>query len=601
MNEPSFATVQGAWAELLLRTLVLGGVRDFVVSPGSRSTPLVLGLARIVQDKTMQVRVHSVIDERAASFFALGLARASERPPCLICTSGSAPAHYYPAVIEASEARVPLIVLSADRPPELQATRAPQTIDQTRLYGPFTRGFFDLGIATLRHGAFDALVRKVLAAIELAATGPVHLNIPFAKPLEPSLSETLSPLVRPPLERAPRLQSPAPLPLPLGPLVTAYERAQRPLFVFGELTTREARAALRLCRWLTESNDPGPGASIAPRTLEALVWAEAASNLPALADVDLTLRSAPTALDTGPGTPDLVVQWGGSVCSSRYADWLEKTRAEVVIVSSTTDADPNHRANLHLSGSWVHWANDEQILPPLDRRPIETTYLERMINISNRSRSLAARPSIESATGLLSEVETVRTLLRMLPPDATLLVGNSLPLRLVNWLFSNVRADLRCGSVLVQRGTNGIDGWLAFTAGVANIEGPGPVVALLGDVTTAHDLGSLSLLREVQRPTTVVVLDNDGGRIFDLLPLAQRPPENYELWRTRPRLDFVRLAEAFELPTHAPKSQEALAATFTGLWDARETTPGARRPAALVHLHVDPEVTHAFLAGLIES
>ncbi|MEZ4404100.1 MAG: 2-succinyl-5-enolpyruvyl-6-hydroxy-3-cyclohexene-1-carboxylic-acid synthase, partial [Kofleriaceae bacterium] len=178
------AAVQTAWAALVIGTLVDAGVTDLVLSPGSRSTPLALAAAA-----TAGVRLQVVIDERTAGFFALGAARATGRPVALVCTSGSAAGHYLPAVIEAAHAGVPLVILTADRPPELHGAGASQTIDQQRLYGGFVRRFDDLGVADAAPGVLAAARRKLAQAVVAARgphPGPVHVNLPLRKPLEPA-------------------------------------------------------------------------------------------------------------------------------------------------------------------------------------------------------------------------------------------------------------------------------------------------------------------------------------------------------------------------------------------------------------------------------
>ncbi|MEM9493265.1 MAG: 2-succinyl-5-enolpyruvyl-6-hydroxy-3-cyclohexene-1-carboxylic-acid synthase [Myxococcota bacterium] len=182
-SAPSPAAVQTAWARLFMASLRRAGVCDAIISPGSRSTPWVLAAEHA------GLRTHTVIDERSAGFFALGQARMTAVPPLLLCTSGSAGAHYYPAIIEAAQSFVPLLVMTADRPSELHGCAAPQTIDQTRLFGDFVRQFCDLGPAESSAAAMHALARKAVQAVVMAGgprPGPVHINAPARKPLEPA-------------------------------------------------------------------------------------------------------------------------------------------------------------------------------------------------------------------------------------------------------------------------------------------------------------------------------------------------------------------------------------------------------------------------------
>lgn len=568
--------LQGEWARLLVAGLVRLGARDFVVSPGSRSTPLALALLAEQNERGAQVRVHSVIDERAAGFFALGLARSTGVAPVLICTSGTAPAHYYPALIEAYEARLPLLVLSADRPPELQEVGAAQTIRQNELFGQFVAYCTDLGAASARSGSFEALAHKLELAWSTAESSarPVHLNAPFYKPLEPGATtgeqeQALRARVELLLSELPRFHAGE---LRSGKAAELLEGAlaesRRPLFVLGVLGSEERiKVEEVLAR---EASARGLDVE------ELAIWSEVASGSPHRLDLEVALRAGGAHLE-----PDCVFQFGARTCSSRYLEWLARTRPKTVLVQEHEPLDPTRSATLNLS---LPLKSLE--LPRAGARPArDSSFLEATGALSERvrreldERLFGPLPSSPKTRGEpeLEEARAVALIARALP-QSELFVGNSLPLRITSAVLPRARATappLR--RIFVQRGVNGIDGLMAGAAGLASAPGEGPVSLFLGDVSAAHDLGALALLRETARPVWVWIFDNGGGHIFDQLPLGKNPPEGYELWRTPPRLDFAAIAAAYGLLSFAVESEEALKDLLASFFErARERSAVTR-------------------------
>lgn len=565
--------LQAQWARLIVQGLVRLGARDFVVSPGSRSTPLALALLGAEANSGgLDLRIHSIIDERSAGFFALGVARETGIAPVLICTSGTAPAHYYPAVIEAFESRLPLIVLSADRPPELQEVGAAQTIVQTELFGRYVARFSDFGAASARPGSFEALAHKLELAWTTSrnASRPVHLNAPFYKPLEPGGSEGA-------LERSQREQVDqilAGLPrvrqdthrgsMDEGALGAALAESRDPLFILGVLDPEEgARVEELLAR---EARARGCTRA------ELLVFGEAASGSGHALDIEVALRAAGDQL-----TPDSVFQFGSRICSARYFEWLGRRRPKMVVVQGSDAFDPSRSAALNLCGSFREMVVD-QIAGP--RAPLGARVRERNANLLRSiGRILEERlrtpgPKSES----LDEARALSLTLRALPADTDLFVGNSLPLRLANAALPIARQDRRpLGRVFVQRGVNGIDGLIAGAAGLAAIPGSHPVALFLGDVSAAHDLASLALARSTKRPLSIWIFDNGGGRIFDQLPLGRDPPGRFDLWRTPPQIDFAAVATALGLESRVVESEEVLLQLL-------ETLPGKTGTAQVIQV-----------------
>ena len=494
------------WARLLVEGLAAAGVMDVVVCPGSRSTPIVLAA-----DACARVRVHDLIDERSAAFFALGQARVTGRPTAVVYTSGTAGAHAYPAVIEAEHAHLPLLVVTANRPPELWACDAAQTIDQARLFGAHARAFV-LGAPEAHAGALASVGRVAAQAVAAALAptpGPVHLDVPLRKPLEPvpatpagaPLSALVERLVRgPAVEIAPAHL--APDPTALGQLARLLARAERGLLVAGPLPAAEVshRAALL---------------SLA-RAGDLAVCAEAGSQLrfsgapePLRCDAfDALFRSAVLRARL---RPDVILQLGGTPLSTGYEALLaEHPGVPRVVVSPHAFADPYGSPALHVRCAPAAIARALS----LPARP-EGPCARWLAALS--ARVLAAAAGIAEAA--FGEAAVARLALAAAPAGSLFQLGNSLPIRTVEAFGDGASADV---TVLCQRGANGIDGLVSSAAGAA-LAARSPTTLLVGDVTFLHDLGGLLAARAVDLPLVVVVVQNDGGRIFDALPLGRVP------------------------------------------------------------------------------
>ena len=514
--------------------LVRAGVQHACVTPGSRSAPLALALAA---HPALRLWVH--LDERSAAFFALGLAKATRLPVALACTSGTAAANFLPAVVEAFHARVPLVVLTADRPPELQGCGAPQTIDQLRLFGSHVRWFADSGTpeATVEALRFArSLACRAVAAACGSPAGPVHLNLPLREPLAPEITELPEPLVSD-LAAGGRLRRswtlvqtarPALDESALGEVGGALRNARRPLIVCGPL------------------DDPDPTLADAVTSLAhalgAPVLAEPASNLRcrALADVlvdahDAVLR-CPAFRDAH--LPDAVVRLGAPPTSKTLATWLAR-RPEVPQVLVDGDlawADPDAVASAVLRGALARTAS--ALAAALGPAREDARWLGRW-----RRAGATARKALVDALAAEDapfEGHAVAALAAVLPPDTTLYVGNSLAIRDLDWFWPACAPPVR---VLANRGANGIDGFVSSTLGAASGL-PGPTVGLCGDLSFLHDIGGLLAARRHGLRAVLLVLDNDGGGIFEHLPIAAFPERLDELFVTPHGLDLGPLIEA---------------------------------------------------------
>lgn len=569
----SFAALQAAWAQWLIDGLVAVGVRRAVVSPGSRSTPLVLALARAEADGEIEVRV--VVDERAAAFVALGQARATGWPSLLVCTSGTAGAHYLPAFIEASEARIPMLALTADRPPELQDRGASQTTDQSDFYGRHVRCRFDLGVATAEPRAVDGLVRTAQLAVHAARwpdPGPVHLNAPFRKPLEPDGG------THPAVEALSRRVT--------GLLQAGFTAPDIPVATASGATLDAVATRLRAAsRGLIVL---GPSAPHAAPSGEAVAALAAATGFPILAEATSQHRFGDRAHDVAldvseplfgsatfreRGTPEIVLQVGAAPTGRALGTWISTSGVERIVLARHGVPEAfNQAARLvigdlepALRGLADHVRDGG---PP----PVDAKWLEAVGMTAGRARRLAVDAACAGSQG-----EVVRLAVEALPAGGTLMLGNSMPVRDVDLYLP---ASARGIDVLSQRGVAGIDGLIAGAAGAAAASGR-PMLLLLGDVSFQHDVGGLAPAAELETPLAIVTIRNGGGRLFELLPVHELAgvSDMFErFFLTPPTVDAVGAAEAFGVRALRAEGAAALnRALSTAL-----TGPGATVVEAVV-------------------
>ncbi len=558
------------WARLLLGSLRAAGVRDVVLSPGSRSTPFTWAA---LQDAGLRCR--TIIDERSAAFFAVGQARMTGEPALLVCTSGSAAANYFPAVVEAAESATPLLLLTADRPFELQHAAAPQTIDQTRLYGAYARRYFELGMPDA-HPAMLQAVPRIAAQAVLAARspvpGPVHLNARARKPLDPV--DPLDPLdptsadddeagrlrqaVDRLIERGPtRSSAPllAPDPDAVRDLADACRRARRGVIVCGPASPWQAA-------------DPADVTALARVTGFPLV-PEAASQqrfTPALG-TDRVIDAFGTLLESDRfrerHEPDLVIQLGRPPTAAGWdpylRGWPEAARA---VVWPYGWSDPRGSATTLLPAALgptvralVEALNDTDGLPGQRDR-------EEWLAALRLANDVAWTATDAVLADGYTEGAAARAVLEHLPPGGLLALGNSLPIRHADSFF---RAEARDLAVWSQRGVNGIDGLISGAAGAAAASGR-PTTLVVGDVSFLHDIGGLHAARDLPAALTIVVLNNRGGRIFERLPIADTAGPAFDAWLTPPGVDFGAAAAAFGLRFARCPTPESLAAALA---DAR--------------------------------
>jgi 2-succinyl-5-enolpyruvyl-6-hydroxy-3-cyclohexene-1-carboxylate synthase len=501
------------------------GMQHACTSPGSRCTPIVLSLVR-----EPRIRCWSHIDERCAGFFALGAAKSSGRPLAVTCTSGSAAANLAPAVIEAFQARVPMIVLTGDRPAELREVGAGQAIDQIKLYGDAVKWFFEVGVddtSPARLRWIRTLAGRAYWTALEGRPGPVHLNFPLREPLvlsEP-LPEDLSgrPGNRPWIRRERRGPAPAQLPeLPARGLVVAgRDERSRGL---GAAAARFAELA-----GYPLLADPLSGARHGPA---------------AIAHYDLLLRDERF---TAQLHPELVIRVGDLPTSKPLRAWLERLHGVQQLALDPEGAWQDPAAVVSGSDPGDPVAALSADAP---ETPADPDWLAAW-----RSADDAAAQAIIGALGdELSEPLVARALGEWLAPEAILFVASSMPIRDVEEFFG--ARDL-APRVLSNRGANGIDGTVSSAFGAA-AAGDAPVVLLIGDVALAHDIGGLLSARRLGLAVTIVLLNNDGGGIFHFLPVARERDAFEQHVATPHGLEFATAAQLYGLAYEAPVTVDAL-------------------------------------------
>ena len=534
------------WAERFVTALAEAGVREAVVAPGSRSAPLAAALHR------SRIRTHVALDERAGAYFALGMAKASRRPAAVLCTSGTAAANFHPAILEARHARVPLIALTADRPPELRDTGAPQTTDQLKLFGEAVRWFCEVGAPSegpepLRYVA--SLGARAVAAAWGPPAGPVHLNFPFREPLLPRPGAT-PPGRDPPAAADDDEPQPPEGAAPPEPAIRRVARIlatkRRGLIVAGpEDTSADNPGAIRDLARAT-------GYPVLADPLSGLRYgAHDRSHI--LSAYDIFLRSTRFVAESA--APEVFLHFGAPPTSKaldRYAARFPDA-LHVGVDPAGAFRDPGRRMGEVLRGDSAPTAL--ALAAALRGSAASAAGFGGPFALAER----AARGALERAFGsqpdAITEASLFPTLFPALPPGTLLFAGNSMPVRDLDSFAPGTDVPVRA---LANRGLNGIDGVVstAFGAGAAS---GAPLLAVVGDLSFHHDLNGLAALREGVARATIVLVNNDGGGIFSFLPAAEHPDLFERYFGTPHGLDFSAAAALYGVPYSRPASRRELA------------------------------------------
>ncbi len=527
-------------AACAVEQLIHLGIHHFCICPGSRSTPLTLAVARHPKATS-----HIFHDERSAAFCALGFGK-SGTPAVLITTSGTAVANALPAVVEANLANIPLLLMTADRPPELRSTNANQTIDQIKIFSEQVRFFFDIPCESENYPT-NALQNTLCFAVSKtmgAHAGPVHLNWMFREPFDLTVQPTnINSDFSLPIQGILSLTEPQ-----KTHINTLLQQATRGLVVVGELTNPDEIACIRnaLCTL---------GWPIIVDASSGLSLMQLPNKILAFEDV---LRAPPNALD-----PDVIVHFGNGLCTKRYEQWLQRLDCPTLVfnarpILSNPSASPTQRYQVHLQS--LNWLFEQ----------MHSSALIDWVD-SHNAHILDAlqRPHT------WNEVHVLQHSIDFLPPDANVFIGNSMPIRdLNNYVLSNA-----FHSVSSNRGASGIDG-IPSTAMGWMLATKTPTLLVLGDLSLMHDWGVLFTLKNLSTrvPFVILVINNSGGGIFGMLPVSKEQDVFDSHFATVHTHQLAPIAKSMGLSTHAVENLADLDDALQQCW----TQPAVHIIEALV-------------------
>jgi 2-succinyl-5-enolpyruvyl-6-hydroxy-3-cyclohexene-1-carboxylate synthase len=538
MIEPR--NISTLWGIVFARALARLGLTHAVVSPGSRSTPLAHALAC-----EPGIVVTPVLDERSAGFFALGLAKVTRRPTLLVCTSGTAAANYLPAVVEAWHSRVPLLVATADRPPEWRDCGAGQTIRQQGLYGSHVLWEREASLPEAGEGALLAWLGLLAEAWSAAQEGPVHLNVPLSEPLapasfqedcEPALLSRLCELLLSCVRKMPRAD-PLPKIFSTASILDWAGQFERGLIIAGEAQPAShdahAHAVLALAHALAWP--------VLADVLNPVRHRVANSASPVVSFYDSILRDAQAAAAL---RPQAIIQLGQLPTSKVLREWLGAEPLPTLLLSpGGRNLNPLHKLHVTLPYAITDFAHATSTR---SMAGVGTCWQRnwRMAQDGAAARIATAFARQNEVAAPFFEGRAVRLLARHLPSDAVVFFANSMPVRDAEtfWPTQNSRRRIFC-----NRGVNGIDGTLSTAIGVASAAAV-PTVLLTGDLSLIHDSNAFLLAQEFHGSLTIVLINNNGGGIFNHLSVAQHNRHFERFWGMPQAVNISILASAYAIP-----------------------------------------------------
>ncbi|ATC65691.1 2-succinyl-5-enolpyruvyl-6-hydroxy-3-cyclohexene-1-carboxylic-acid synthase [Nibricoccus aquaticus] len=525
MSELDFRNTNSLWCSVLVETLVRCGVRQAVCSPGSRSTALTMALARHAG-----IEAVPVLDERSAAFFALGLAKQTRRAVVLVCTSGTAGANYFPAIIEAKESGVPLIVITADRPPEMRECASGQTIDQQKIFGSFVTWYHELAVPEptvamlryLRQTIAYACVRAMSGGSGLGERGPVHLNAPFRDPLPPIENGTAKGIEG-------QIDEAFFAHLSSEKIAITSSAVQRPMTARG-LIVAGAYAAEHADKYAEKLS--GLARTLGwPVLVDVLSPARhlAMPGVTRVSAYDAILRNEKAAREL---TPRTVLCLGSWPTSKVLRGWLEQTQAETLLVAPTT----NNRDALH--GKTRQLVLPVENLTAVSGGAADASYVQAWMEAETAARGVIDATLEKTAERF--EAKAAWLMARSLPAGTPVFVANSMPVRDLEYVWPVTE---RGTQIYFSRGANGIDGTLSTALGIAH-RNEKPAVLLTGDLALLHDANGFLIKPKLRGSLTIVLINNDGGGIFGHLPVAQFEPPFEGFFATPQQVDFATLCAA---------------------------------------------------------
>jgi 2-succinyl-5-enolpyruvyl-6-hydroxy-3-cyclohexene-1-carboxylate synthase len=521
----NFNNLNQLWSYVLTETLKRLGLSCAVLCPGSRSTPLTVAFSKQAPD----IEAIPILDERSAAFFALGRAKATGKPVVLVCTSGTAGANFYPAVIEAKESRVPLLILTTDRPAELRDCHSGQTIDQVKLYGNYPNWQTELATPVADIGMLRYLRQTVIHAWErcqFPSGGIVHLNIPFRDPLAPISDGTNFTLD---CEEFFAGIVPTQLPITHYQLPKEWQQCQRGIIIAGVAQPKEPEEYCKAIARLSQ-------------TLQWPVLAEGLSPVRNYADLnpylistyDIILRNQKIAQEL---TPEMVIQIGEIPTSKELRNWLINVNPQCWLIdNSAENLDPLHGKTTHLRISVENievgeWGMENEKWG---------FYLQKWCEIEVQIRKTIDE-TFENMEDLI-ESKAAWLISQILPPQTPFFIANSMPVRDVEFFSKPNNLGIKS---YFNRGANGIDGTLSTALGIAHHQQSS--VMLTGDLALLHDTNGFLIKNKFIGHLTIVLINNNGGGIFEMLPIANFDPPFEEFFAAPQDINFAQLCATYNV------------------------------------------------------
>ncbi|MDZ7951760.1 2-succinyl-5-enolpyruvyl-6-hydroxy-3-cyclohexene-1-carboxylic-acid synthase [Nostoc sp. DedQUE09] len=533
----AYRNVNQLWAYILTETLKRLGLTCAIICPGSRSTPLAIAFAQ----QAPEIEAISILDERSAAFFALGQAKTTGHPVVLVCTSGTAGANFYSAVIEASYSRVPLLILTTDRPPELRDCHSGQTVDQLRLYGNYPNWQTELALPCADLGMLAYLRQTVIHSWERAQTptkGPVHLNIPFRDPLAPLPDGNDLSYLRSQLEAEDffaGIANPCPMPTcpersrrdASFPIPKEWKECDRGIIIAGVAQPSQPE---EYCRAIAQLSQTLKWPVLAEGLSPVRNYAELNPYL--IATYDLILRNQQLAKQLA---PEMVIQVGEMPTSKELRTWIAATQPRRWIIDkSDQNLDPLHGRTTHLRISV------EEIKVEEGNLSFSSDYMQEWCNAEAKVRLM-----VDQTMGKIDEIiesKAAWLISQILPPETPLFIANSMPVRDVEYFWKPNNLGVRSH---FNRGANGIDGTLSTALGIAHRQQSS--VMLTGDLALLHDTNGFLIRNKFVGHLTIVLINNNGGGIFEMLPIAKFDPPFEEFFGTPQDIDFSQLCATYNV------------------------------------------------------
>ncbi|MDJ0552949.1 MAG: 2-succinyl-5-enolpyruvyl-6-hydroxy-3-cyclohexene-1-carboxylic-acid synthase [Microcoleaceae cyanobacterium MO_207.B10] len=527
-----FRNINTVWSSILVETLQHLGLTTAIISPGSRSTPLTFAFATHPKIETIPI-----LDERSAAFFALGIARKTHQPVAIVCTSGTAAANFYPAIIEAKESRIPLLVLTADRPPELRNCHAGQTIDQVKLYGNYPNWQTELSLPSLNLKMFSYLRQTVIYGWEkttFAIPGPVHFNIPFRDPLAPLPETEVNTLeskfpqdffagVKPILETGSIAN------YDFIPQLKNQLISQTGIIIAGLAQPKNSQ---QYCQAIAQIS----------QLLKFPVLAEALSPLRnysqlnpyLISSYDLILRNHKLASKL---VPQIVLQIGELPTSKQLRKWLETGNTRRLIIDkSDQNFDSLHGNTTHLRLSVEQLS--QRLISKNFTNEADENYLKLWCNTEAKVREAIDKKM--TTINYIFEPKIPWFISQILPQGTPIFIANSMPVRDVEFFWVPNNSQIQ---PFFNRGANGIDGTLSTALGIAHRHQSS--VMLTGDLALLHDTNGFLLRNKLVSHLTIILINNQGGGIFEMLPIAKFNPPFEEFFATPQEINFADLCKTY--------------------------------------------------------